>query len=107
MDIGQRISSLMKERGVSRYKMSKDSGIPYTTLIKILDGITKNPQINNLQEIANYFDLSVTELTGQESHTGDFGDEIFDEDTRMIAREYKNLSPKNKELLKNIIESLN
>ncbi|ARF68676.1 helix-turn-helix domain-containing protein [Paenibacillus larvae] len=33
----------MKKQGVSRYKLSKDTGIPYTTLTQILNGRTKTP----------------------------------------------------------------
>lgn len=55
MDIAEKILNLMAERGITKYRLAKDSRVPYTTLIKILDGTTKNPQVDSLQQIADYF----------------------------------------------------
>jgi transcriptional regulator with XRE-family HTH domain len=55
MDIADKIEFMMKEHGISRYRLSKDTGIPYTTLTQILNGRTENPQVKALQIIANYF----------------------------------------------------
>ncbi|WP_080950838.1 helix-turn-helix domain-containing protein [Paenibacillus larvae] len=43
MGIPEKIEEVMKKQGVSRYKLSKDTGIPYTTLTQILNGRTKTP----------------------------------------------------------------
>ncbi|MEK8215555.1 helix-turn-helix domain-containing protein [Paenibacillus sp. FSL L8-0463] len=61
--IAERIEAVMKERKVSRYKLAKDTGIPYTTVTQILNGRTKNPQITALQKIADYFDMQLDQLT--------------------------------------------
>lgn len=65
MEIAGRIVSLMNEKKLSRYKLAKLTGIPYTTLIKILDGTTKNPQIETLSAIADFLGVSVDFLSGQ------------------------------------------
>jgi transcriptional regulator with XRE-family HTH domain len=64
MGISERISTLMEQKGLSRYKLAKLSNVPYTTLIKVLDGTTKNPQIETLNAIAEVLGVSVDRLSG-------------------------------------------
>lgn len=66
MSIAETVSKLMQSKGLSKYKLAKESGVPYTTLIKILDGTTKNPQIESLQSIAKYFEVDVDDLIERE-----------------------------------------
>lgn len=63
MGIPERINKLMKKQGLTRYKLAKASKVPYTTLIKILDGTTKNPQIETLSAIAEVLNVSVDDLS--------------------------------------------
>lgn len=65
MEIAERIKSLMSSRGLTRYKLAKVTGVPYTTLIKILDGTTKSPQIETISAIADYLGVTVDYLSGQ------------------------------------------
>ncbi|MCY9500043.1 helix-turn-helix domain-containing protein [Paenibacillus larvae] len=55
MDISQKIRDLMNKKQITTYKLSKEAKVPYTTLTKILNGTTKNPQIDSLKLIADYF----------------------------------------------------
>lgn len=63
--ISSQIEKLMKESNVTRLKLSKDTGIPYTTLTQIINGRTKNPQIRAIEIIADYFRVSLDYLLGQ------------------------------------------
>ena len=65
MGVSDKIVRLMKRKGLSRYKLAKDSGVPYTTLIKILDGTTKNPQIETLSAIADVLRVPTDYLLGR------------------------------------------
>ncbi len=49
---------------ITRYKLAKLTGVPYTTLIKILDGTTKNPQIETLSSLADFLGVTVDYLLG-------------------------------------------
>ncbi|MCL6598959.1 MAG: helix-turn-helix domain-containing protein [Alicyclobacillus macrosporangiidus] len=62
--IGRRIEKLMEQRGITRYRLSKDTGIPYTTLTQIITGRTKDPQVSALQAIADYFQRPLDYLLG-------------------------------------------
>lgn len=64
MRISEKLHELMRLKNLSRYRLAKESGVPYTTLIKILDGTTKNPQIESLVALADYFGVSVDYLHG-------------------------------------------
>jgi transcriptional regulator with XRE-family HTH domain len=68
MSISDKIEEVMKEHKISRYKLSKDTGIPYTTLTQILNRRTKDPQVGALQTIADYFKKPLGYFTGEESN---------------------------------------
>jgi transcriptional regulator with XRE-family HTH domain len=59
------LKKLMEKRKISRYRLSKETGIPYTTLTQILKGRTKDPQISALEAIADYFNVTVDYLIGE------------------------------------------
>lgn len=63
MNISDRINKFIMKQGLSRYKLAKMSNVPYTTLIKVLDGTTKNPQIETLGAIAEVLNVSVDDLS--------------------------------------------
>ncbi|WP_367272674.1 helix-turn-helix domain-containing protein [Paenibacillus tritici] len=67
--ISERIQTLMDENKISKYKLAKDTGIPYTTLSQILSNRTENPQVKSLQLIANFFGIPLGYLTGGETDT--------------------------------------
>ena len=64
MCIGKQIELLMKQRKISRYKLSRETGLPYTTLTQILNGRTKDPQVGALEKIAEYFNKPFDYLLG-------------------------------------------
>jgi len=64
VSISQKIEEMMKLKNISRYKLAKETGIPYTTLTNILLNKTKDPQVSALQTIADYFDKPLDYFTG-------------------------------------------
>ncbi|WP_152393765.1 helix-turn-helix domain-containing protein [Paenibacillus guangzhouensis] len=67
MEIAEMIQRLMDEKGISIYKLSKETGVSYTGLTKILNGQTKHPQIDSLKLIADYFHKPVDYFTSTRS----------------------------------------
>lgn len=88
MSIAERINQIMKEKNVSRYKLSKDTGIPYTTLTQILSGRTQNPQVGALRVIADYFEKPIDYFTDGEDQPYY---KLNDKDERDIAEELNRL----------------
>ncbi|WP_174818722.1 helix-turn-helix domain-containing protein [Paenibacillus illinoisensis] len=68
MQLSEKITKIMEEKDLTAYRVSKDTGIPYTTLTKILNGTTKSPKIDLIQIIAKYLDVTVDSLTTPESN---------------------------------------
>lgn len=63
MSIAKRITKLIDKKSISRYQLAKLSKVPYTTLIKVIDGTTKNPQIDTLNSIAAALNVSIDDIT--------------------------------------------
>lgn len=63
MHLPDKIQELMEAQGLTAYRLSKETGIPYTTLTKILNGATKNPRVDVLQKIADYLNKPLDYFT--------------------------------------------
>lgn len=63
--IGDRIQQLLESEKISRLKLSKETGIPYSTITQIINGRTKDPQFSSLEKIADYFEVTVDYLRGE------------------------------------------
>lgn len=72
------IDKLMQERGVTLYKLSKDTGIPYSTLATCKKKGTKLG-LDKVQAIADYFGVTVDYLMGKQGN----GYYINDETAKM------------------------
>ena len=55
---------LLQKRGISTYKLTKDTGIPNGMVNKWKNGI-QLPSAESLIKLANYFDVSVDYLLGR------------------------------------------
>ncbi len=61
----QSIKRLMLSNGdMSEAELARCTGIPKTTVYKILSGETTDPRYSTLTQIANFFNVSLDELTG-------------------------------------------
>lgn len=56
---------LMKDRGLSRYRVAKDTGIAQSTLSEWKTGKT-TPKLDKIEVLANYFGVTVDYLLGNE-----------------------------------------
>ena len=52
----KKIENLLKQRNITPYRLSKDTGIPYTSLHDWKTGRSK-PKIDKLIILANYFNV--------------------------------------------------
>ena len=57
---------IIKEKGISPYRVSKDTGIPYATLSDWKNGKSK-PKLDKLIKIAAYLKIELDELLKGES----------------------------------------
>lgn len=62
MALGEAINALAKEKQITKYRISINSGIPHATLSEIASGKNSNPTIETIEKIANGIGVSVVEL---------------------------------------------
>ena len=65
----ERYVELRNQKGVSDYRVAKDTGIPKSTFSDWKSGRSK-PKIAKLKILAGYFDVSVDELISATDETG-------------------------------------
>lgn len=109
----ERFAELMKEKGVTAYKVSCDTGIAQSTLSDWKSGkIT--PKIDKLILLADYFGVDVEYLSGQSSvrnrppFTDDmlrYGEQLYDQELKEAwetitkALKISDLTPREKRML--------
>lgn len=65
-----RIFEIMKERELTAYRVSKDTGISQASLADWRKGRSK-PKIDKLQKLSEYFGVSFSYLTGESNEIDD------------------------------------
>lgn len=60
--IGKRLTEACSERGLTFYCLARNSGVPLTTLMHIIDGSTKNPGIYTVMRLCDAMELPMAEL---------------------------------------------
>lgn len=60
--LAERISSLCKERRLSYYLLSYKSTVPITTILNIVNGVTKNPGVFTLIKICDGLGITIQEF---------------------------------------------
>lgn len=64
------IFEIMKERGLTAYRVSKDTGISQASIADWRKGRSK-PKIDKLKILAEYFGVSLASLTGESNEIDD------------------------------------
>lgn len=59
----EKLDKLIKKKGVSPYKVSKDTGIPMTSVYDWMSGRSK-PKLENAVKLAAYFGVDLTYFVG-------------------------------------------
>lgn len=58
----RKIKDLMKEKNMSIYRLSKETGISDSLLGKILNGKVENPRIQTVKQIAKALNVAIDEI---------------------------------------------
>ena len=56
MSLGKRLDSLRKEKGVSKYRLAKDIGVPVSTVRSWINSHI-NPREPNIEKLEKYFEI--------------------------------------------------
>ena len=67
MELKERISDLMAERGLSQKQLASESGVVFATINRLFNRDGYKPSLDTLEGIAKAFGMSVVELLQDES----------------------------------------
>jgi len=62
MNFLEKLDFLMKEKGISRSVLSKESGIPYTTIDGFYKKGYENAKLSTIKKLSRYFNITMDEL---------------------------------------------
>lgn len=100
MSIALRIKELRKKKGVSQYRLAKDSGISQSFLSALEAGI-KSPTVYTIEKICVCLGISLSEFFDDEPAFSPVPEHL-----RLVMEEARNLSPQQCEKLADFIKSL-
>lgn len=60
--IGETIENICREKSLSYYMLSRNAGVPLTTILHIVDGSTKNPGVYTVLKIYSYLEIPMEDL---------------------------------------------
>lgn len=64
MNFLDRLDTLMRERGINKHVLSKESGIPYTTIDGFYKKGYENTKLSTIRKLCSYFQVSMDYLIG-------------------------------------------
>jgi len=100
MTFTQKLDYFMSQRGITRGGLSRDTGIPYTTIVGFYEKGYENIKLSNLKRLAAYFGVSIEYLCD------DGADPSDSVDSEMFARRYGSLSEKGRSIVDGVITGL-
>lgn len=62
----RKIKDFMKEKNMSIYRLSKETGISDSLLGKILNGKVENPRIQTVKQIAKALNVAIDEIVNMD-----------------------------------------
>ncbi len=98
-------AKLVQKKGVTIYRVAKDTSIAQATLIDWKNG-KYTPKIDKLQKLADYFNVTLDYLLGKEDRD-ESGDLItYDKFSFAMANQSRNLTEDDKEILLSMAKKL-
>ena len=67
MNFTEKLDYLMREKGINKSILSKESGIPYTTIDGFYKKGSDNTKLSTLIKLCKYFGVSLDDLVGRMS----------------------------------------
>lgn len=103
MTFTEKLDILMADRGISRGGLSRETGIPYTTIVGFYQKGSENIKLSNLKKLASYFDVSLEYLCGEDDPWP-----APEQGLRAAAfsKKYASLSEREQQLVSGVIDGL-
>jgi transcriptional regulator with XRE-family HTH domain len=104
--LADKLTELMKQKGVNKADVANGSGIPYTTIDGLFKKNCDNTKLSTLLKLSDYFGITLDELAEKEKPlTNSNGEELNQNDIKLIEA-YHKLTPEQRQLALNLFEQL-
>lgn len=104
MSLTDKLDKLMLEKKISKLQLSKESDIPYTTIVGFYTKGTDNVKLSTLRKLADYFQCSLDYLV-DDNCCKNFEDDI-DSEVKELTDMIFNLDEEDKNAIINMINIL-
>lgn len=101
-DLYKTVIALCESKGVSGYRLCKDTGIQPSVLTDLKMGRQKSLTAKNANKIANYFGVSMDYLLGNEEQKKPADQKV----SGLKDAGYELLTPENRQMIDSLIASL-
>ncbi len=102
-----RIHALCDAKGIKDGTMCREAGVPRSTFQELKMERTENLSLKNLHKIAEYFGVSVSDLTGeQKENPPQKPQSEVDAALERIRRKLESMPTEKREALMNLIETM-
>ncbi len=101
MSFSEQVKKVKAEKGITNEKLSARSGIPFSTINKILSNDEANPKLDVVIAIAVALECPISYLIDGE---GDFVNQSLSEEERALVCAYRNLDSHGKELVELVLK---
>ncbi len=95
----ERFNELLKSRGINAVTLAKEIGVPKSIVYEWRSG-TRDPSLENMLRIADYFGVSLEYLTGREDEETDIEKELL-----VLLRAARDISVEDHDALVNSFKS--
>ncbi len=96
MNFSEQVKKVKNEKGITNEKLSSRSGIPFSTINKILSNDAANPKLDVVIAIATALDCPISYLIDGE---GEFVNQSLSEEEKSFIRDFRQLDAHGKELV--------
>lgn len=101
MNFSEQVKKVKSEKGITNEKLSARSGIPFSTINKILSNDEANPKLDVVIAIAVALECPISYLIDGE---GDFVNQSLSEEERALVCSYRNLDSHGRELVELVLK---
>jgi len=101
----ERLKLLRTEKRISQSLLATHLGVTQQAIARWEKGETE-PDINTIQNLASFFDVSIDYLLGRTDvrNPNNKSDEDFPEDVKVLMRSVSKLTDKQKEIVKRLVQ---
>ena len=101
MNFTEKLDVLMARRGITRGGLSRQTGIPYTTIVGFYDKGYENIKLSNVKKLADYFQVSLEYLC----RDGEDGRYLSPE-AEDLVRKFNALSEQGRKIVTDVTDGL-